>query len=71
MLAARRQLRSVCLETYLVVGAAALDGVAFVRHGARNRENLEYCQLTTGSGSAALLEDELSLLLTDMGGGDV
>lgn len=52
-MAERRQLRSVCLETYLVVGAAALDGVAFVRHGARNRENLEYCQLTTGSGKCS------------------
>lgn len=71
MSAEPRRLRSVCLKTYLVVGAAALDGVAFVRHGAQSREKLVSCQLKIDPGSVALAVEELSLLLTDMCGANV
>lgn len=61
--------RSVCLKTYLVVGARALYGVALVRHGARSWEKLVSNQLKADSGSVALAVEELSLLLTDIWGG--
>lgn len=57
--------RSVCIKTYLVVGARALYGVAFVRHGAQYWEKLVSYQMKAGSESVALVVEELSLLLTD------
>lgn len=51
---------SVCLTTYLVVGAGALDGVAFVRHGGQNRKLVSW-RLKSGSGSVAPTVEWLSL----------